>query len=134
MRLADVVRHANARSWVVGFILAHLVPSRDDTSSHVIQTRDRNTAVGVRLGEVVSPVGLTVRHGHVKTSQGCGNTAMLGKPVGNDEPLETKFGLEKSVQGLAVLAGIGVVYSVVRAPAQPLVARSILVHFFVQHT
>jgi hypothetical protein len=51
---------------------------------------------------------------------------MLGKPVGNDEALETELGLKKSVQGLAVLAGIGVVHSVVGTPGEVLVASSML--------
>ena len=38
---------------------------------------------------------------------------MLGIPVRHDPALESKFGLEKSVQGFAVLAAIGVVDAVV---------------------
>ena len=80
---------------------------------HIIQSRYFHTAICERGGEVVSPKPSAVRHSHIKTRQGRGDTCMLGIPVRHDPSLEPKLGLEESVQGFAVLAAIGVVDAVV---------------------
>lgn len=82
-------------------------------SCHIGQTRLGNTAVCDCFDEVISPERLAIRHRHIKTGLGCCHARVLSTPVSHDESIKAELGLEESVQGLAVLTGVGVVDTVV---------------------
>lgn len=86
---------------------------RYSPSGHIIQTRLRNTAVGDGFSEVGAPERLAIGHCHIKTGLGCCHTRVLRIPIRHDEPIKAEFGLEESIEGLAVLAGVRVVDAVV---------------------
>lgn len=83
---------------------------------HIIETRNRQTPVCDRLDEIVPPERLTIRHNHIKTSLRGRHARVLGTPVRHNKSIKAELRLQQSVQGLAVLAGVRVVDTVIRAP------------------
>jgi hypothetical protein len=82
-------------------------------SGHIIQTRLSNTAVGDGFGEVGTPERQAIGHCHIKTGLGCCHTRVLRIPISYDETVKAEFGLQESIEGLAVLASVRVVDAVV---------------------
>src|ERR1700722_20214332 len=109
----EVCCHSNATWWII-LILTHLIPSRDYSCSHIINSRGRNRAIRNSSSKTRSPK-VRIRHCHIKTCQSGSNASMLGSPVRNHETLESKLCFQDSVQQLTVCTAVRVVDSLVRA-------------------
>ena len=101
--------------WEVCTILAKLVPSGDDSGSHVGKTSLIQRSVSNHLRKLLVVPVLTSRHSHVKPTSSRIETTVLRRPIRNHEALEVELAFEHPIDSLAVLAGISVVDPVITA-------------------
>ena len=114
MRLQQGQRHANAG---VGeaCVLPHLIPSRQNPRRDIINPISRYAPVHHRLRQVPRPVRRAGWHHHVQSGIRARYARMLCVPVTYHKPLIPEFCFEKVVEGIAVLAAVRVVETVVGA-------------------